>query len=206
MRRLGLSLLVLFAPLAAPAARASIAVGLSIDELAARSDLVAVGRVESVAAHWASDQRHIYTRVHVALTERWKGSAGAAIDLVVPGGEVDGLGQAVAGEPRFESGERLVLFVRRRGEIYQLVGLAQGKFRVEGAPGAEEALQDLSGLALAHRAPGGALSIGEHGEGAVPPLPLASLRRRVLEMLRPFGLRPSVGGAALLPRGTVAPP
>jgi hypothetical protein len=108
-----------------------------------------------------------------------------------PGGELDGLGQQALGEPSFEVGERVVLFLQRRGHVYRVLGMSQGLFRVDGAG---TAVQDIRDLALAQgpgpeedgsagrraEAKGRSISIGGHGEGGEPPLPLAALKRRVL--------------------------
>ncbi len=169
-RRLAALLLL---SLAAPAA-GSIAVAVPIEELARRADAVVLGRVVESVAHRARDGRSLYTRIRIAPIERWKGPEGELV-LVEPGGEVGNLGQRVLGVPRFEVGEEVVVFARRRGEgVYELIGLSQGKFRVERGL----ARQDLTGLALARQVPGGAMAIGEHGEGALS-LPLDALRGRV---------------------------
>ncbi|MHB8421069.1 MAG: hypothetical protein ACYDCL_23605 [Myxococcales bacterium] len=166
--------LALAALLAAAPASASIARALSLDDLAGRAELVVLGRVTGQQARWSRDHLRIATRVEVQVDERWKGAAGGEITLLCPGGELDGLGQVVLGEPRFEVGERVVLFLVKRGDFYRAVGMSQGVFRVEGAT----ATQDLRELALARPSPAG-LSIGAHGAGALPPLPLEALKARV---------------------------
>lgn len=178
MRARRLAPLVVLA-VAVPAA-ASIARALSLDELSARAELVVLGRVTGQQARWTRDHRRLVTRVTVAVEERWKGDAPAEITVLRPGGELDGLGQEVLGEPRFETGERVVLFLVERGDFYRAVGMAQGAFRVEGGT----ATQDLSELALARDDGAGRLAIGAHGGGALPPLALQELRARVIGAAR----------------------
>lgn len=177
--------------LAAAPASASIARGLSVEEMAARADLVVLGTVTSQTAHWARNHEQIYTRVEIRIDERWvdRVGAGGTVTVLRPGGELDGLGQQALGEPQFAVGERAVLFLEKRGHLYRVVGLAQGLFRVQGTT----AIQELPNLALARPDAHGQLAIGEHGEGAQPPLPLAALKRRVL------AVAPS-GGASAAPR------
>ncbi|HUB10020.1 MAG TPA: hypothetical protein VMB50_23655 [Myxococcales bacterium] len=171
MKRAGLALAALVA--AAPAA-ASIARALSLDDLAARAEVVVLGRVTAQAPRWTPDHRRIVTRVTVRVEELWKGSAGATITVLRPGGELDGLGQVVLGEARFAVGELVVLFLVKRGDFYRVVGMSQGAFRVEGGT----ATQDLRELALVRASPDGP-RIGAHGEGALPPMALGDLEARV---------------------------
>ncbi len=172
------SLLACLVLLGAAPAAASIARALSVEELAERADAVVLGTVTGQAAHWTRDHKQIFTWVAVHVEARWVDQVGAPDTLTVlrPGGELDGLGQDIPGEPRFQVGERVVLFLQRRNHVYRVLGLSQGLFRVEGAT----AVQELGNLALARPGPTGQLAIGEQGEGGAPPLALEALRRRVL--------------------------
>jgi len=46
------------------------------------------------------------------------------------GGKVGGIGMRTIGEVEFVDGEEVFLFVRRAADVYQVVGLSQGKFRI----------------------------------------------------------------------------
>src|SRR5688572_15056038 len=82
---------------------------LSIEEMSQKSTLIVRGRI----AGCAGDQRGsiIYTRCRVQVTERWKGSAAAQVDFLVPGGSAGGLTQVFTGAPKFKAGEEHVLFL-----------------------------------------------------------------------------------------------
>ncbi|GEJ57870.1 hypothetical protein [Anaeromyxobacter diazotrophicus] len=149
---------------------AAVAVPASIEELARASSAVVRGRVASAAARWSADHRRIETEVEVEVASAWRGAAASRVAVVVPGGEVDGLGQRVDGAPRLAPGEEVVLFLWGGGaRPYRVTGLAQGKFAVKGPA----ARPDLSGLSFVPRA---ALRAGER---RVEELALDELERRV---------------------------
>ncbi len=161
-------------------AAASIAVALPVEDLASRADAVVVGRIVAQEARWNDTHRRIFTRVSVAIDARWlwrpaAGPGDETIVVVRPGGERDGFGQEVFGEPTFTTGERAVLFLVRRGAIFRVVGMAQGVFHLDAGG---RAVQDLSGLALV-RSQAGTRIVGAHGAGGEPPLRLPDLERRV---------------------------
>jgi len=169
--------------LLAPLARASVVVALSVEDLARRSDLVVLGQVVSLQAIWASDRRHIYRRVVVRVEESWKvGACPEEVEVVVPGGELDGLGEKVVGEPALAAGMRGVFFLERAGTTHRFVGLAQGFF--EASP--EGLVQRTEELALAHPSARG-FAISPHGAEAASPMSVSALRARVLAVAHAAG-------------------
>ncbi len=144
----GLCLVALFAP---ATARATTALAQSLEEMAEVADVVAIGTVEAAEPFFRG--RRILTRVRVAPLGVLKGAAGDVLWIEAEGGEIDGLGQRVAGAARFVAGERIAVFLEAvpgRGEpVFRVVGMAQGKLRVEaGFGGAEVVRDDLVGLVL----------------------------------------------------------
>src|SRR5262249_33077167 len=85
--------------LLAAGAQGSVVRALSIDDLARRAALVGLGSVLSVEVHWSANHRHLYRQVVILREEAWKGAPPTHITLVVPGGEKDGVGEKVVGEP-----------------------------------------------------------------------------------------------------------
>ncbi len=141
-------LLALLLVAAAPAL-ASTAVQLDVPALTASATDVVRGRVVSSAAAWTGDHRRIVTRVEVEVLETWKGAAAGRLTVVQPGGEVDGIGQRVAGVAQLGTGDEVVLFLERTGPHHRVVGLAQGVYRVETDAGARQAVPArLEGLDL----------------------------------------------------------
>jgi hypothetical protein len=157
----------LWLALAAPAA-ASAVLTATVEELARGADLVVRGTVEGRESRFTPDRRRIYTTLFVRPSAAWKGSAGAVVEVVVPGGVVGDVGQRVSGVATFADGEEVVLFLRRAGAAYGVMGLSQGKFRVEG----DTARNPLRGLYRVERAL-------PPGERVAEEMPLAELERRV---------------------------
>src|SRR5947207_8160562 len=64
------------------------------DALTKDADVIVVGKVGRVESAWADGKQRIETRVSVSVDETIKGAAdGNALVVVVPGGEVDGVGE-----------------------------------------------------------------------------------------------------------------
>jgi hypothetical protein len=107
-------------------ARASTMLALDLTELARSADVVVVAEVLGLQAEPA--RGGIVTRVLVRVETQVAGqsSAGDELELLIPGGELDGLGMLVHGSPRLEPGRRYLLFLRQHTPEYRIVGLAQG--------------------------------------------------------------------------------
>ena len=156
--------------LAAGPARAMLAVPATVEDLARSSDAVLRGKVVSVSSEWAEDQRRIFTRVEVAPTSVWRGSARARVTVLVPGGVVGRIGQRVDGAPGFAKGEEVVVFLTGAAPgSFRVNGLAQGKFRVDG-PAARPQLAQVGFVPRAEL---------RAGERLVEPMDVAELERRV---------------------------
>jgi hypothetical protein len=106
---------------------ASTALALDLAALARAADEIVVVEVVGLRAE-PFPGGAIVTRVTALVERRVAGRTviGEAIDVIVPGGELDGLGMLVHGAPRLEPGGRYLLFLRRVSPEYQVVGLAQG--------------------------------------------------------------------------------
>src|SRR5690242_10651550 len=106
--RTALALLLL--AVAAPAS-AMLAAPASVEELARSSQAVVRGRVASVSSRWSDDQARIFTYVEIQPASVWRGSPGARVTVLVPGGVVGPIGQRVDGAPAFAKGEDVVVFL-----------------------------------------------------------------------------------------------
>jgi hypothetical protein len=149
-------------------AAASTFVATSVEEAARSAEAVVRGRVVSTASRPTRDGRGVVTEVEVAVDEAWKGAPDATVRLVVQGGRAGRVAQLVDGAATFEQGEEVVVFLGRRGDTWRVMGLAQGKYRVEGA----EARSALEGARVLPRA----LVAGERATGTMS---VAELERRV---------------------------
>lgn len=136
------SLLVLLAGLAPSLAWASTAVDLDVEGLTLRAERVVRARVVGSESRWTAGGRRIVTETRLEVLEVLAGEPRAAVVQVVqPGGRVDGLVQEVIGAARFSPGEEVVVFLRPTApdRSARVVGMALGKYRVirrEGAPAA----------------------------------------------------------------------
>jgi len=146
-----------------PPARASIVRHLSIKELAAAATVVVIGEVRTVEAAWVGKRIMTTVRVDAASVLRGPVKAGQPVIVVVPGGEVDGIGQWVPGAPRFKPGERVLLFLVDRPVGRVVVGLGLGR------------------LGIHREADGGEIATRDEGPTLGPGLtiPLAEVRRLV---------------------------
>ena len=166
MRR---ALLLLLLAVAAPApARATTFVATSVEEAARSADVVVRGRVTSSVGRVTRDGRRVVTEVEIAVDSTWKGATDATVRVVVPGGSTGALAMRVDAAPTFEPGEEVVVFLARQGPVWRVMGLALGKYRVEGT----DARPRLEGATVLPRE----LAAGERAVGTMP---VAELERRV---------------------------
>ena len=115
----------------------------TFEELADRADLVFVGKVAGSIAEWRTSgtKRAIFTAVEFEPEEVLKGSAGTSVILQFLGGTVGDVTLEVASVPRFNPGDRVLLFVEGNGlQFCPLVGLSHGKF---GLSKAEKSGRDI---------------------------------------------------------------
>jgi hypothetical protein len=117
--------------LVGPSAGATSVVKTDVDGLTRSSDLVVRGKVKKKESRWSGDHKRIYTDVEIEVDESIKGQGGKTVTVRQPGGEVGDIAQRVSGLASFDSGEEVVVFLEKRGGVYRVSGLAQGKYRVE---------------------------------------------------------------------------
>lgn len=120
------------------AASATTIIYKNLDQLAAESEGIVVGTVAAKTSAYGPDKSTIYTLVTLEGLDAIKGQVkGYDLTLRFEGGRVENDVLRIEGSPRFEIGERVVLFVRGNGRAkIPLVGWTQGVFRV---------VQDASG-------------------------------------------------------------
>ena len=128
--------LLLGAALVPHAAPASVVRALTLRELVEASAIVVLAQVETATSSWVDGR--IVTDAVLVVDE---GLAGAETEQRVTvrtlGGEVDGIGQRVSGEPWLRAGERYLVFLEplpaRSGDAslrYRPIGMSQGALPV----------------------------------------------------------------------------
>ncbi len=135
---------------------------ISLEELVAAADNIVVAAVVSTQSSWDADHRRIHSTIALDVEETWKGDLPVhhRVTIVQPGGRVGDIEMTVIGMPHFTSGERSLLFLSDADHV-QVVGMAQGKRRLQWDPAARRWL---------------AREPDQHPSGATP---LVDLHRRV---------------------------
>jgi hypothetical protein len=143
--------------LLATSAFATVIVHETLDDLARRVPVIARGRVMRSFSAWDDGKRSIYTWTELSVTDPIKGKPGAVVLIKSYGGEVDGIGQMVAGAATFKEGEDCVVFLEpapnERGS-YMVSGLSAGKILMTTQKGQPTAVRDTTGIAFARPASG----------------------------------------------------
>lgn len=126
---------------------------LSLDDMTQKATAVVRGRVQGCSGEARGPI--IYTRCRIAVSEQWKGSPTATVDVRIPGGSADGLTQTFSGTPTLSTGDEYVLFLwTGKSGMTQVIGLSQGVLSIrtdrKGAAKAErqlitEKMVDVSG-------------------------------------------------------------
>ena len=100
---------------------------LSLDEMIAKSTMVVRGKVTD---SWAAMTNSvIYTHYKIQVSESFKGAGRGSVEIMVPGGEVNGLRQAFSGSPVLTKGDEFVFFLwTSKAGITWITGLTQGLF------------------------------------------------------------------------------
>jgi hypothetical protein len=106
----------------------------TFQELVSQAEVIFQGTVTDVRSEWAGagTQRHIATYVTFRIEEGLKGNVGATYSIRLLGGTVDGETMEVTDTPKFNVGDRDVVFVQNNGtQFVPLVGVSYGRFRVD---------------------------------------------------------------------------
>ena len=167
---------MLLLPLAVAPAHSTTMVSQSVEQLATRSTAVVRAMTVATRSSWTAS-RAIETTAGLRVIESLAGSFGRGqeIEVVVPGGEIDGIQMIAIGAPLFTVAEEVVVFVERvTSDRLGVIDLAQGKFEVR---------RDAAGVERLTRA---GLDGVEFVAAAKPvqPSDLATLRTRVSRALR----------------------
>ena len=102
------------------------------DQVAA-SDLILTGKVVSVSAAWAPDHSGIQTESEIAIDDAWKGAPDSdRVTVRTPGGTVGTIALKVDGAAEFKVGERVVVFLKRNGTVFESVAMRFGKYEIVG--------------------------------------------------------------------------
>jgi len=98
--------------------------------LTKNSDAILTGKVIQQKSQWNGNKSRIFTIATIQVDEYLKGSANNRINVIYPGGEVDGVGELYSHTAKLESQEDVLLFVKKDNEKdhYLIFEGEQGKF------------------------------------------------------------------------------
>lgn len=132
----------------------SIVQGLELEELTAEAERIVLGRV-LFSESFVRPGGQIGTWHRVAVEREIRGRAPDEQEIIIEtlGGQVGDIGMRVEGEPTFEVGERVLVFVHGGGpyKAFRPVGMGQGVMRVRRQRGVETVEQSREGLMLVRR-------------------------------------------------------
>lgn len=146
-----------FLALASSAALGTVVVHETIDEMAKRVPVIVRGKVARSVAGWDDAHARIWTWTELVVTDSIKGAPGRVVLVKQPGGEVEGIGQAVSGAAQFREGEDCVLFLEKAPDepgAWRPSGLSAGKVELREWQGQPAALRNTEGLSFARPAAG----------------------------------------------------
>lgn len=159
---------------AAVPATASTFLAMDQAELVAASDAVVIGEVTAVRSFWNEGATAIVTEAFVRVNETLAGDAPAMVVVRTFGGEVGAVKIEAHGFPKFDQGQRLVLYLGADGDAARVIGYLQGQYRIvtrqsDGRDIAVPALDD------------GARLVSRDGRAVAQPRPVAldTLRAQV---------------------------
>lgn len=125
---------------------------LSNEDLATQADLIVIGKSVDSRSEWMD--RTLVTVVTISVSETLKGTTGATLTVVLPGG-VDArravpIAMTYAGAPAVGPDEEVVLFLDYDAQVgYTVMGFSQGKFSITEDPqGQKVVARDLTKLNL----------------------------------------------------------
>ena len=136
----------------ASASWATLVPRMSFEEIVARSQSIVQGTVLRSWSAWDDDQAAIWTHYEIKVSASLKGEDGDTVVVSEPGGSVDGKQMHIAGTPKYEIGEEVMLFAVPTPIGYlRTCGWGQGKFRVsvsDQAPSGKAVRSALAGVQL----------------------------------------------------------
>jgi hypothetical protein len=99
-------------------------------DLYGEAERIVVGQVVEQRSFWNNEKDRIYTEFTVRVERIEKGREVPVVVVRILGGAVDHQELVVSGTPTFQPGERVLLFLKDRGEFHAVVGMHYGKWSV----------------------------------------------------------------------------
>lgn len=195
---------------ASAVATATIIVPQSVEEMAVASTAVVRAKVLQRQAAWDKDHRriHTHTELQVLETVHSRQAVTGSVVIRTMGGEVGDIGMRVAGVARFEVGEEVLVFLTPdpldAGE-FQVVGMSQGKYRIDRSGAEPMAVGSVEGLAFARRDTNGQLQVDHDAAEKGGKVSLSALVARVKAAVAAAPQTPATPTVPTIPSVPAAP-
>lgn len=133
-----LLLFILF--VATPVVSASM-IKISVEDLTREADVIIIGDIKEVESRWNLWRTMIYTYSTLSVEKYVKGGEEQkTLTIITKGGTVGDSGVWVEDVPIFTKNEKVLVFLKKAGREFSVVGWVQGKYIVE-----NENVHDISG-------------------------------------------------------------
>ncbi len=114
-----------------PAVSASIE-KMSVEDLIREADIILIGNIVDVDSKWGLERDKIYTYSTVSVERYIKGGTGEEkLTILSEGGRIGTLFIWVEDTPTFLKDEMVLVFLKKSGKEYIVVGLSQGKYTLK---------------------------------------------------------------------------
>ena len=128
---------------------------LSLEDLVKKAHHIVSGKVRNSRTYRSDNGKLILTNYTVEVDETIKGQSPQTFELTTVGGKIGSRELHVSGMPSFEKGENIVVFTESSGSYQVVLGLGQGKFKIENG----QVSNDVSALSFSDGRPGSVLKL-----------------------------------------------
>lgn len=105
---------------------------MSLEDLTREADVILIGNIVDVDSKWGLERDKIYTYSTVSVERYIKGGTGEEkLTILSEGGRVGTLFIWVEDTPTFLKDETVLVFLKKSGKEYNVVGMSQGKYTLK---------------------------------------------------------------------------
>src|SRR5659263_111234 len=133
--------LLLFILFAATPVVLALMAKMSVEDLTKEADVIVIGDIKEVESRWSLGRTPINTYVTLSVEKYIKGGEGQeTLTIITQGGNKWGFTVWVEDAPDFTKNEKVLVFLKKAGREFSVVGWVHGKYIVE-----TEDVRDISG-------------------------------------------------------------
>jgi len=128
---------------------------LNLEDLVKKAHHIVSGKVRNSRTYWSDNGKLILTNYTIEVDETIKGQSPRTFEVTTIGGKIADRELHVSGMPSFAKGENIVVFTESSGSYEVILGLGQGKFKIENG----QVFNDVSALSFPDGRPGNVLKL-----------------------------------------------